>query len=167
MTVLDLYREKDEQPGKTRERLIERPPQAAPDPANLASKRWQTVATRARGPLQDIVPLDRICLHDGGDYVLVPVRSILAVRSDNGATTVEIDGQSLQVRCSLNRLEAALEPFGFFRSHKAFLVNLRRVRRIVPWSRHVHHLLLDGPKETMVPLAKARRHDLRAALLWP
>ncbi len=97
----------------------------------------------------------------------MPVRSVLVARSDNGVTTVDLDGQPLQVRCSLDRLEAALRPFGFFRSHRAFLVNLRRVRRIVPWSRHVHHLLLDDPKETMVPLAKARRRDLRAALLWP
>ncbi len=125
------------------------------------------MATRARRPSEDLVPLDRICLHDGGDVVLVPARSILVARSDNGVTTIDLDGQSLPVRCSLDRLEAALRPFGFFRSHRAFLVNLRRVRRIVPWSRHVHHLLLDDPKETMVPLAKARRCDLRAALLWP
>jgi DNA-binding LytR/AlgR family response regulator len=114
-----------------------------------------------------LVPLDRICLHDGDDVVLVPARSILVARSDNGVTTVDLDGQSLQVRCSLDRLEAALAPFGFFRSHRAFLVNLHRVRRIVPWSRHVHHLLLDDPKETMVPVAKSRRRDLRATLLWP
>jgi ABC-2 type transport system ATP-binding protein len=111
--------------------------------------------------------LDRICLHDGDDYALVPVRSILVARSDNGTTTVDLDGQSLKVKCTLDRLEAALQRFGFFRSHKAYLVNLRRIRRIVPWSRHVHHLLLDDPKETMVPLAKSRRRDLRAALLWP
>lgn len=167
MTFLDPYREKDEQPGKTSARLVERSPLAAPDPAHLASTRWQTVATRARRPSEDIVPLDRICLHDGEDVVLVPARSILVARSDNGTTTVDLDGQSLPVRCSLDRLEAALGPFGFFRSHRAFLVNLRRVRRIVPWSRHVYHLLLDDSKETMVPLAKSRRRDLRTALLWP
>jgi len=167
MTFLDLHREKAEPPGQTSARLVERPPLAAPDPAHLASTRWRPVATRARRPSEDLAPLDRICLHDGQDYVLLPVRSVLVARSDNGVTTVDLDGQSLQVRCSLDRLEAALQPFGFFRSHRAFLVNLRRVRRIVPWSRHVSHLLLDDPKETMVPLAKSRRRDLRAALLWP
>ncbi len=167
MTLVDLHHEKDISPGKTSARLVERPPLAIPDPARLAGTRWEPVATRARRPSGDVVPLDRICLHDGDDVVLVPARSILVARSDDGVTTVDLDGQSLPVRCSLDRLEAALQPFGFFRSHRAFLVNLRRVRRIVPWSRHVYHLLLDDPKETMVPLAKARRRDLRAALLWP
>ncbi len=44
--------------------------------------------------------------------------------------------------------------------------NLRRVRRIV-WSRHVHNLMLDDSKETLVPLTKGRRSALRASLLWP
>jgi ABC-2 type transport system ATP-binding protein len=129
--------------------------------------RRHTAGVRAPRRPVGVAALDRICLHDGEDYVLVPVRSILVARSDNGTTTVDLDGQSLKVKCTLDRLEAALQRFGFFRSHKAYLVNLRRIRRIVPWSRHVHHLLLDDPKETMVPLAKSRRRDLRAALLWP
>ncbi len=74
---------------------------------------------------------------------------------------------TLHVRLTLDRLERVLAPSGFFRSHRAYLVNLRRVRRIVTWSRHVHNLMLDDPKETLVPLAKGRQAALRAALLWP
>jgi DNA-binding LytR/AlgR family response regulator len=142
-------------------------PRSGRAPLHRAGERWHGNRSRVPRFPVGLAPLDRICLHDGDDYALVPVRSILVVRSNNGVTTVDLDGQSLRVRCSLDRLEATLGPFGFFRSHKAFLVNLRRVRRIVPWSRHVHHLLLDDPNETMVPLAKSRRRDLRAALLWP
>jgi DNA-binding LytR/AlgR family response regulator len=118
-------------------------------------------------PPDGLVVVDRICLHDGGDYVLVPVRSILVARSDHGLTTVDLDGQSLRVPCSLDRLEAALGPFGFFRSHKAFLVKPSPHPAHCPWPRHVHHLLLDDPKETMVPLAKSRRPTLWATLFWP
>jgi len=46
-------------------------------------------------------------------------------------------------------------------------VNLRRVRRIVPWSRDAQSLLLDDPKETLIPLAKSRIQELRQLLLWP
>ncbi len=120
-----------------------------------------------RSPPATGTPLDRICIRASEDILLLPVRSILYARQDNGTTTLQLDQQTLVVRMSLRRLEGALSPFGFFRCHRAFLVNLRRVRRIVPWSRHVHHLLLDDPKETMVPLAKARKADLWRALLFP
>jgi hypothetical protein len=124
-------------------------------------------ALNVRHPPASGGTLDRICVRGEKDILLLPVRSVLYVRQDNGHSIIQLDQQTLEVRMSLKRLEGALSPFGFFRSHRAFLVNLRRVRRIVPWSRHVHHLLLDDPKETMVPLAKGRRAALRDALLWP
>ncbi len=80
---------------------------------------------------------------------------------------IEADQQSLNVRLTRDRLERALVPYGFFRSHRAYLVNLRRVRRIVTWSRHVHNLMLDDPRETLVPLAKGRKAALTDVLLWP
>ncbi len=167
MTVRDLHDAQSERLSGTADRFPQAFPLPARAPEHRAGGRRHGQGLPARPFPDGPAVLDRICLHDGEDYVLVPVRSILAARSDNGVTTVELDGQSLKVRSSLDRLEATLRRFGFFRAHRAYLVNLRRVRRIVPWSRHVHHLLLDDPKETMVPLAKSRRHDLRAALLWP
>ncbi len=120
-----------------------------------------------RSPPETGTVFDRICVRNEDDILLLPVRSILYARQDNGTTTLQLDQQILQARLSLTRLEGALRPFGFFRCHRAFLVNLRRVRRIVQWSRHVHHLLLDDPKETMIPLAKGRKADLWRALLFP
>lgn len=56
--------------------------------------------------------------------------------------TIELDQHSPKVRLTLKRLERTLVPFGFFRSHRAFLVNLRRARRVVTWSRHAYSLIL-------------------------
>jgi len=167
MPVQDSHHAQSELPSGTADQSPHPVLQPALAPERSAGRRRHKMVLPSPRLPDGLAALDRICLYDGGDVVLVPARSILVARSDHGVTTVDLDGQALPVRCSLDRLEAALRPFGFFRSHRAFLVNLRRVRRIVPWSRHVHHLLLDDPKETMVPLAKARRHDLRAALLWP
>lgn len=122
---------------------------------------------RARGSGQAAAPVDRLCLRDGGDRVILPVRAILYARRDGGVTTVELDQQTLNMRESLDRLEAILRPFGFFRCHRGYLVNLRRVRRIVPWSHDARSILLDDPKETLIPLAKSRLRELRSLLLWP
>lgn len=120
-----------------------------------------------RHPPASGASLDRICVRNDNDILILPVRSMLYVRQDDRKTFIHLDQQILRVRMSLKRLEGALVPFGFFRSHRAFLVNLRRVRRIVTWSRHVHNLMLDDPKETLVPLAKGRQSALREVLVWP
>lgn len=114
----------------------------------------------------DLPRLDRISLRVERDHLILPVRSILYARRDNGVTTIQLEDQALKIRLSLDRLEGLLQPHGFLRSHRAFLVNLRRVRRIVPWSSDAASLMLDDGKETLIPLAKSRRRSLRLALLW-
>lgn len=123
-------------------------------------------AQKARFP-PELPRLDRISLRVEREHLILAVRTILYARRDNGVTTIQLEDQALKTRLSLDRLEGLLEPFGFLRSHRAFLVNLRRIRRIVPWSQDAASLMLDDGKETLVPLAKSKRGALRSALLWP
>lgn len=109
---------------------------------------------------------DRLCLRVDGERRLIAVRHVLAVRADGAVVTLWLEEGSLRARVPLQRLERLLAPHGFFRCHRAYLVNLRRVRRIVAWSREAHSLLLDDAQETLIPLAKSRRRALRALLLW-
>ncbi len=111
--------------------------------------------------------VDRLCLRAGSDRLLLPLSGLLYLRRDDGVTTVALDHETLRVRDTLQRLEAVLSGHGFLRCHRAYLVNLRRVRRIVPWSQDAQSLLLDDPKETLIPLAKSRIQELRLRLLWP
>lgn len=111
--------------------------------------------------------IDRLCVREGQDRLLLPLPGVLYLRRDDDVTTVALDQDTLRVREALHQLEVVLAPHGFFRCHRAYLVNLRRVRRIVPWSRDAQSLLLDDPKETLIPLAKSRIQELRQLLLWP
>jgi len=118
-------------------------------------------------PVRETAVIDRLCLREGEGRILLPVRGVLYLRRDGGVTTMTLEGETVRLRLPLDPLERALAPHGFFRSHRAFLVNLRRVRRIVPWSRDAQSLLLDDAKETLIPLAKSRVQELRAHLIWP
>lgn len=64
----------------------------------------------------------------------------------------EARGESYRVSLSLSRLEELLSPHQFFRTHKAFLVNLEKVRRVIPLSHRVQNLILDNGRE--VPLSR-------------
>lgn len=57
---------------------------------------------------------------------------------------------------TLAEMEKALSSQGFFRCHKSYLVNLRRIRRIAPAS-----VFLDDSHE--IPLSKYRRKELLEA----
>ncbi len=111
--------------------------------------------------------VERLCVREGDGRIVLPVRGVLYARRDGGITTMILEQEVVRIRLPLDRLEGVLAPHGFLRCHRAFLVNLRRVRRIVPWSRDAQSLQLDDAKETLIPLAKSRVQELRSHLIWP
>ncbi len=64
----------------------------------------------------------------------------------------EVRGESYRVSLSLSRLEEMLAPHQFIRTHKSFLVNLDKIRRLVPLSHRVQTLVLDNGRE--IPLSR-------------
>jgi len=68
------------------------------------------------------------------------------------------------VSFTLTELEERLAESGFFRSHKAYLVNLAYVKEIASWTRDSYSLILKGGGE--VPLSKHRAQELRVRLNW-
>lgn len=60
--------------------------------------------------------------------------------------------------------EERLEGEGFFRCHRAFLVNVQHVREIVAYTRDSLFLLLKDGKE--IPLSKHRAVELKKRLGW-
>ncbi|MDR7482406.1 MAG: LytTR family DNA-binding domain-containing protein [Armatimonadota bacterium] len=111
-----------------------------------------------------VVP--RLFLAVGDHRLAVPPASIAYVEARGTACVVYGDAGTVTVRAPLARFEQALCAHGFLRTHRAYLVNLCRVRALVPWSRHVHTLLLDGPQETHVPVAKSRLAAFRRSVIW-
>ena len=63
---------------------------------------------------------------------------------------------------TLAQLESRLDPALFFRAHRSLLVNLDRVKEIVPWFSGSHKLRLTTGTE--VDLSRSRAKELRQLL---
>lgn len=98
-----------------------------------------------------------------GEIRLLPLREVLYCYADADRTLVVTPQGELPTRGSLQSLASRLEP-GFFRSHRAYLVNLDHVRAVIPWTRNAYSLALEGRKE--VPLSKHRVKALRDLVGW-
>ena len=64
---------------------------------------------------------------------------------------------------SLAQLEAKLEPYGFFRVHRRYLVNLACVAEVEPISGGTLQLQLTGEEEK-IPVSRRRVASLKKAL---
>jgi len=86
------------------------------------------------------------------------------IESNDGQTYLHIKGESFPTVFTLNELEERLLPFGFFRCHRSYIVNLQKVREVITWTRNSFSLVLDDAKKSKVPLSKTKMVDLKGML---
>ena len=108
--------------------------------------------------------LDRIPVRMEGEIRLLPVADIVYCYADGDRTVLVTSGGELRSHLSLARLAERLEPFRFFRCHRAYLVNLAYVCSVIPWTRNAYSLALNGGKE--ITLSKHRVAALKELVPW-
>lgn len=86
------------------------------------------------------------------------------IESGEGLSYLFIRGEKFPCSLSLSDLENRLHYFGFFRSHRSYLVNLQRVREVVTWTRNSYSLNLDDKIKSSIPLSKGKLVELKNIL---
>jgi ABC-2 type transport system ATP-binding protein len=99
---------------------------------------------------------DRILLYDPGD--------ILYATSRDGKTYLRTAGEEATTNLTLQELESRLTGRGFFKAHRAYLVNLQHIKAVIQYTRNSYTLQLNDRQETMIPLSKQSEKELQALL---
>jgi len=104
----------------------------------------------------------KVLLKSGGRLILVDQKDICFASIEDGVITVvaaSLDGQS---NCrTLEELLASLDPSLFWRAHRSFLVNINRIKEVVPWFKSSYQLRMDDKKQTEIPVSRAQTKRLR------
>lgn len=114
-------------------------------------------------PLEHLTPFkvparkeDRILLYDPGD--------LLYATSRDGKTFLRTATEEASTNLTLQELEQRLLGRGFFKAHRAYLVNLQHIKAVIQYTRNSYTLLLNDDKETMIPLSKQCEKELQELL---
>src|SRR3989475_12194095 len=107
----------------------------------------------------------KIPLKAGGRLFLVSQRHICFASIDAGIISVVTSGMSGmegQSNCrTLEELLDSLDPNLFWRAHRSFLVNINRIKEVVPWFKSSYQLRMDDKKQTEIPVSRAQTKRLR------
>ena len=106
---------------------------------------------------------ERIPVERAGSKILVGVDAVRFVMAHDDYTFVQTDAGRFFSTSSLVQLEKRLEPHGFFRVHRGYLVNLAYVVEVEPASGGTMLLAMDGCEEK-VPVSRRRVASLKKAL---
>ncbi|WP_416326040.1 LytTR family transcriptional regulator DNA-binding domain-containing protein [[Eubacterium] hominis] len=63
---------------------------------------------------------------------------------------------------TMEELENKLKRFGFYRSHRSYLVNMQKVVEIIKWTRNSYSLKLEGLNDVRIPLSKGRIEEMKS-----
>jgi len=146
----------------------------------IESARLQQAVERARkrvtpdAPLNDqverIVQLmserqskrERVAVKVGERFLLVQADEIIYASLTNESiniVTSQLAGTS-NFR-TLDELQARLDPSIFWRVHRSHLVNINKVKEIVPWFSRNYILRMQDAKATEIPVSRAQTKRLR------
>src|SRR5256885_10143778 len=65
---------------------------------------------------------------------------------------------------TIEELQSNLDPDVFWRVHRSYLVNIHKVREVIPWFKSSFQLRMDDKKGTEIPVSRGQTKRLRALL---
>lgn len=100
-----------------------------------------------------------------GRMFLVDQKDICYASIEDGVITVVtggLSGMEGHSNCrTLEELLDSLDPRLFWRAHRSYLVNINRIREVVPWFKSSYQLRMDDKKQTEIPVSRAQTRRLR------
>ncbi len=96
--------------------------------------------------------------------ILIDPADILFVFSREDRAYVQTSEGCLPTQFTLTELEKRLSRSGFFRAHRAYLVNMQQVKEVIPYTRDSFTLRLKDKGATEIPLSKSAERELRELL---
>lgn len=99
---------------------------------------------------------DRIMLYDPSE--------ILYASSRDSKTYLRTASEEAVTNLTLQELEMRLVGRGFFKAHRAYLVNLQHIKAVIQYTRNSYTLQLSDEQGTMIPLSKQSEKELQSLL---
>lgn len=96
---------------------------------------------------------------------IVDAQDVVFATIDDGLITVvasNIEGQS-NYR-TIEELQSNLDPEMFWRVHRSYLVNVNRIKEVIPWFKSSFQLRMDDKKQSEIPVSRVQTKRLRALL---
>jgi DNA-binding LytR/AlgR family response regulator len=108
--------------------------------------------------------IERIPVEKAGRKLLLQVADITHIMAKDDYSYILTDSGRFLSTLSLAELEQKLEPQGFFRVHRRYLVNLARVKEVEPMYGGTMELTLQDSANAHIPVSRRRAPALKRAL---
>jgi two-component system LytT family response regulator/two-component system response regulator LytT len=107
----------------------------------------------------------KVLVKSQGRNFIVDAHDIIYATIDDGLITVVTIGfEGISNYRTIEELQSNLDPDAFWRVHRSYLVNINRIREVIPWFKSSFQLKMDDKKQTEIPVSRVQTKKLRALL---
>jgi two-component system, LytTR family, response regulator LytT len=140
---------------RVRKRRLDRSPQASP--GNLDRVLELLGARQQRR--------EQLAVKVGERFLLVQAEDVVYASVDDDVITIVTNSLSGASNYrTLDELQARLDPDVFWRVHRSHLVNINKIREIVPWFSRNYILKMRDTKGSEIPVSRSQTRRLREYL---
>jgi two-component system, LytTR family, response regulator LytT len=108
---------------------------------------------------------DQVAIKTGERFILVQADDIIyASLADESINIVTGQVTGTSNHRTLDDLQARLDPDIFWRVHRSHLVNINKIKEIVPWFSRNYILRMKDAKSTEIPVSRSQTKRLREYL---
>ena len=108
---------------------------------------------------------ERLAIKVGERFLLVQAEEVIyASLADEAITVVTNQHAGTSNYRTLDELQARLDPSVFWRVHRSHLVNINKIKEIVPWFSRNYILRMKDAKATEIPVSRTQTRRLREYL---
>lgn len=116
----------------------------------------------AANPLLNSNARAKVLVKSGGKNLIVDANDVVYASIHDGLITVvatAVEGQTNYK--SIEELQSSLDPATFWRVHRSYLVNINRIREVVPWFNSTFQLRMEDKAHTEIPVSRQQTRRLR------
>jgi len=108
---------------------------------------------------------DQLAVRVGERFILVQADEVVhASLIDEAIVVATLTVSGFSNYRTLDELQARLDPAVFWRVHRSHLVNITKIKEIVPWFSRNYLLKMKDAKATEIPVSRSQTRRLRELL---
>ncbi len=131
----------------------------------IAEEKQQPERSADTGAAKNLLQRNKLLVKANNRNLIVDAQDMIYATIDDGLITVvtsHFEGQS-NYR-TIEELQSNLDPNLFWRVHRSFLVNINKIREVIPWFKSSFQLKMDDKKQTEIPVSRIQTKRLRTLL---
>lgn len=112
----------------------------------------------------ELRPLEVIPAEQNSKTILIRPEEIVYISTDKDNVYIKTESESYLTRYTLRELEARLDARIFFRTHRCYLVNIRKMRELIPYFNGTYTVVVQDKEKSEVPVSRTQARRLKEIL---